>query len=92
MGGVAMFGVFLIGLSVAGAFGICSVMHMKFNTASAQVLPFLLLGLGVDDMFLMIFNFTEVSLLAHIPLEVSRRTPRRSKSEFNLFSRCLKAE
>ena len=35
-----------------------------------QVLPFLMLGLGVDDMFLLACHFAHVSNLQYIPIEV----------------------
>uniref|UniRef100_H2Z0N8 SSD domain-containing protein n=1 Tax=Ciona savignyi TaxID=51511 RepID=H2Z0N8_CIOSA len=36
---------------------------------SLQVLPFLMLGLGVDDMFLMAHHFGEIAVLSYIPFD-----------------------
>ncbi|CAK8675849.1 unnamed protein product [Clavelina lepadiformis] len=68
-GAVGVLGVLLVALSVAAGLGISSVIGISFNAASTQVLPFLLLGLGVDDMFLMAHHFGEISVLSYIPFE-----------------------
>nr|XP_009858682.2 protein patched homolog 1 isoform X1 [Ciona intestinalis] len=69
---VGILGVVLVALSVAGGLGICSAIGISFNAASTQVLPFLMLGLGVDDMFLMAHHFGEIAVLSYIPF--SERT------------------
>ncbi|CAM9853375.1 unnamed protein product [Chrysoparadoxa australica] len=49
--GLAGAGVTIIMLAGLGAYGFCSGLNVPF-TALAQVLPFVLLGIGVDDMFI----------------------------------------
>ncbi|KAM8930314.1 protein patched homolog 2 [Pelodytes ibericus] len=61
-GAVGLAGVMLVALSVASGLGLCSLLGISFNAATTQVLPFLALGIGVDDMFLLAHAFTETSL------------------------------
>uniref|UniRef100_A0A8C5S5U3 Patched 2 n=1 Tax=Laticauda laticaudata TaxID=8630 RepID=A0A8C5S5U3_LATLA len=60
-GAVGLAGVLLVALSVAAGLGLCSLLGISFNAATTQVLPFLALGIGVDDMFLLAHAFTETS-------------------------------
>ncbi|KFO74711.1 Protein patched 1 [Cuculus canorus] len=66
-GAVGLVGVLLVALSVASGLGLCSLLGISFNAATTQVLPFLALGIGVDDMFLLAHAFTENS--QHIPFK-----------------------
>uniref|UniRef100_A0A6I8PTB0 Patched 1 n=1 Tax=Ornithorhynchus anatinus TaxID=9258 RepID=A0A6I8PTB0_ORNAN len=52
-GAVGLAGVLLVALSVAAGLGLCSLLGISFNAATTQVLPFLALGVGVDDVFLL---------------------------------------
>uniref|UniRef100_A0AAR2JFA1 SSD domain-containing protein n=1 Tax=Pygocentrus nattereri TaxID=42514 RepID=A0AAR2JFA1_PYGNA len=52
-GAVGLAGVLLVTLSVAAGLGLCSLIGISFNAATTQVLPFLALGVGVDDVFLL---------------------------------------
>ncbi|MEE6495256.1 hypothetical protein FKM82_001993 [Ascaphus truei] len=61
-GAVGLAGVLLVALSVASGLGLCSLLGISFNAATTQVLPFLALGIGVDDMFLLAHAFTEAGL------------------------------
>ncbi|KAK7100530.1 hypothetical protein V1264_023464 [Littorina saxatilis] len=75
--GIGMAGVMLVSLSVAAGLGICSVLGITFNASTTQIIPFLALGLGVDDMFLIAHTYSETS--KHIPCselsgEVLKRT------------------
>eukprot|EP01023_Acetabularia_acetabulum_P066465 TRINITY_DN8980_c0_g1_i2.p1 TRINITY_DN8980_c0_g1~~TRINITY_DN8980_c0_g1_i2.p1 ORF type:complete len:577 (-),score=109.96 TRINITY_DN8980_c0_g1_i2:1018-2748(-) len=47
---IAIFSILAIGLAIASSFGLASAFGVKFNLV-VQTLPFLLLGLGVDDSF-----------------------------------------
>ncbi|XP_056600357.1 protein patched homolog 1 [Triplophysa dalaica] len=58
-GAVGLAGVLLVALSVAAGLGLCSLLGLSFNAATTQVLPFLALGIGVDDMFLLAHSFTQ---------------------------------
>ncbi|MBN3325395.1 PTC1 protein, partial [Atractosteus spatula] len=66
-GAVGLVGVLLVALSVAAGLGLCSLLGISFNAATTQVLPFLALGIGVDDMFLLAHSFTETS--SNIPFK-----------------------
>uniref|UniRef100_A0AAQ5YDZ5 SSD domain-containing protein n=1 Tax=Amphiprion ocellaris TaxID=80972 RepID=A0AAQ5YDZ5_AMPOC len=67
-GAVGLAGVLLVALSVAAGLGLCSLLGLSFNAATTQVLPFLALGIGVDDMFLLAHSFTETGI--NIPFKV----------------------
>uniref|UniRef100_H3DCR3 Patched 2 n=1 Tax=Tetraodon nigroviridis TaxID=99883 RepID=H3DCR3_TETNG len=66
-GAVGLAGVLLMALSVAAGLGLCSLLGLSLNAATTQVLPFLALGIGVDDMFLLAHSFRETG--SDIPLE-----------------------
>ncbi|XP_068677045.1 protein patched homolog 1-like isoform X1 [Montipora foliosa] len=51
-------GVLLVTVAVSSGLGFCSFIGIKFNAASTQILPFLALGLGVDDMFLLAHTYS----------------------------------
>ncbi|CAL1543201.1 unnamed protein product, partial [Lymnaea stagnalis] len=63
--GIGMAGVLLVSLSVAAGLGICSLLGINFNASTTQIIPFLALGLGVDDMFLIAHTFFENA--DHVP-------------------------
>eukprot|EP01026_Neomeris_dumetosa_P062917 TRINITY_DN5965_c0_g1_i1.p1 TRINITY_DN5965_c0_g1~~TRINITY_DN5965_c0_g1_i1.p1 ORF type:complete len:894 (+),score=109.62 TRINITY_DN5965_c0_g1_i1:70-2751(+) len=50
---IALFSIIAIGLAIASSFGLASLFGIKFNLV-VQTLPFLLLGLGVDDSFVIL--------------------------------------
>uniref|UniRef100_A0A8C4L1F5 Patched 2 n=1 Tax=Equus asinus asinus TaxID=83772 RepID=A0A8C4L1F5_EQUAS len=58
-GAVGLAGVLLVALAVASGLGLCALLGIAFNAATTQVLPFLALGIGVDDIFLLAHAFTE---------------------------------
>ena len=60
-GCMGILGVLLVSLSVAAGLGLCSLAGIDFNVASTQVLPFLALGLGVDDMFLLSHAYRDLN-------------------------------
>ncbi|PVD22694.1 hypothetical protein C0Q70_15950 [Pomacea canaliculata] len=59
--GIGMAGVALVSLAVAAGLGMCSVLGITFNASTTQIIPFLALGLGVDDMFLLAHTYAECS-------------------------------
>ena len=50
-------GVLLVAIAVAAGVGLANSAGIRLNATSTQVLPFLLLGLGVDDMFVLAHSF-----------------------------------
>ncbi|XP_074991914.1 protein patched homolog 1-like [Calonectris borealis] len=68
-GAVGLAGVVLVALSVAAGLGLCSLIGISFNAATTQVLPFLALGVGVDDVFLLVHAFSETGQNKRIPFE-----------------------
>jgi len=54
---LGLFGVLTVALGIGSGLGVASMLGIKFNATSIQVLPFLLLGLGVDDMFIVAGSF-----------------------------------
>ncbi|KAK3783201.1 hypothetical protein RRG08_046993 [Elysia crispata] len=75
--GIGMAGVVLVSLSVAAGLGICSVLGISFNASTTQIIPFLALGLGVDDMFLIAHTYHENADLVpnqEVTGEVLKRT------------------
>lgn len=53
-------GFILILVGNAAAYGIIAIAGIKFNHTMLQALPFLALGLGVDDLFLLLHAFRQV--------------------------------
>jgi hypothetical protein len=54
---VGLIGVGFVSLATGCGLGICAIAGVTFNATSTKVLPFLLLGLGVDDMFVLAMNY-----------------------------------
>jgi Niemann-Pick C1 protein len=50
---VSMMGILVIGLALAASFGLCFYMQIFFADMH-PIIPFLLLGIGVDDMFVIV--------------------------------------
>lgn len=57
-----MAGVMLICATVAAGLGFCALLGIPFNATTTQIVPFLALGLGVHDMFLMTHTYAELSI------------------------------
>ncbi|MDA9173054.1 hypothetical protein N9O24_00560 [bacterium] len=57
---VGVLGVCIVVLGMMASLGIGCFMRIKFNVYSVQILPFLLVGLGVNDMFLCAHNYCDV--------------------------------
>ncbi|XP_064605910.1 protein patched homolog 1-like [Liolophura sinensis] len=64
---VGILGVLLVALSVAAGLGMCSALGISFNASTTQIIPFLALGLGVDDMFLIAHTYSENFRSSNIP-------------------------
>ncbi|CAL4069872.1 unnamed protein product [Meganyctiphanes norvegica] len=65
--GLGLAGVLLVSVSVAAGLGFCALLNLPFNASTTQVLPFLALGLGVDDMFLLAYTFADTADNINIP-------------------------
>lgn len=53
-------GVILVTYSSICGLGLSTAMGINFNAATTQIVPFLSLGLGIDDMFLLLHNYDEI--------------------------------
>uniref|UniRef100_H3DQ68 SSD domain-containing protein n=1 Tax=Tetraodon nigroviridis TaxID=99883 RepID=H3DQ68_TETNG len=73
-GAMGLAGVLLVTLSVAAGLGLCSLLGITFNAATTQVLPFLALGVGVDDVFLLAHAFSETGQNKRIAFRAQDRT------------------
>lgn len=65
-GGLAVAGILLISLSTASGLGLCALLGLKFNACSTQVIPFLVMGMSLNDMFIFsqTYSFTDFSGIA----------------------------
>jgi patched 1 len=59
--GVGLGGVILVGLTVSAGLGLCAVLGLPFNASTIQIVPFLALGLGMSDLFLLLQAYAEQS-------------------------------
>lgn len=57
--GIGVAGVLLVSVTVAAGLGFCSLLGIAFNAATTQIIPFLALGLGVDNMFHLTHTYAE---------------------------------
>lgn len=57
-------GVFLVTYSSICGLGVTTWLGINFNAATTQIVPFLTLGLGIDDMFLLLHNYDEIRHIA----------------------------
>ncbi|KAL3113722.1 hypothetical protein niasHT_016011 [Heterodera trifolii] len=57
---LAIIGVLVITLASVAGLGLSTAMNIHFNAATTQIVPFLTLGLGIDDMFLLLHNYNDV--------------------------------
>lgn len=84
--GVGLAGICIVGLAVASSFGLAGLLDIPFNPTSTQVLPFLALGLGVDDMFVLAHHFKAYGSSAVDPAEMVRLCLVRLSTMFDRFS------
>ncbi|CAG0881976.1 unnamed protein product [Cyprideis torosa] len=76
--GLGISGVLLTCLAVAAGLGICAMLGIPFNASTTQIVPFLALGLGMDDLFFLCHTFRMLSPAssagAHETLTMQERT------------------
>ncbi|CAL4137274.1 unnamed protein product, partial [Meganyctiphanes norvegica] len=68
---LSLLGLSSVGLSIGVSYGLCSAFGFPYGPVNS-ILPFLLLGLGVDDMFVIIQAWNNLS-----PLEINEELPER---------------
>ena len=56
-----MIGICSIGLGIITCYGLAGIFGIP-NTSMNSVLPFLLLGIGIDDMFVIVQTFTNIKV------------------------------
>ncbi|VDM59797.1 unnamed protein product [Angiostrongylus costaricensis] len=57
---LSFIGVVLVTYSSICGLGMTTALGINFNAATTQIVPFLSLGLGIDDMFLLLHNYDEI--------------------------------
>uniref|UniRef100_A0A0N5A2S4 SSD domain-containing protein n=1 Tax=Parastrongyloides trichosuri TaxID=131310 RepID=A0A0N5A2S4_PARTI len=57
---ISFLGVLIITYSSIAGLGLATYFGIQFNAATTQIVPFLTLGLGVDDMFLLLHNYNNL--------------------------------
>uniref|UniRef100_A0A0N4ULA9 SSD domain-containing protein n=1 Tax=Dracunculus medinensis TaxID=318479 RepID=A0A0N4ULA9_DRAME len=57
---LSILGVLLVTYASISGLGLSTWLDIQFNAATTQIVPFLTLGLGVDDMFLLLYNYNEL--------------------------------
>ena len=57
--GLGIAGVLLVAITVAAGLGFCALIGIAFNASTTQIVPFLALGLGVDNMFLLTHTYAQ---------------------------------
>uniref|UniRef100_A0AC35U3X0 SSD domain-containing protein n=1 Tax=Rhabditophanes sp. KR3021 TaxID=114890 RepID=A0AC35U3X0_9BILA len=62
--GLGFAGVLLVTFSSVAGLGLSTWLGIEFNAATTQIVPFLTLGLGVDDMFLLLHNYNNLLKVA----------------------------
>jgi len=59
--GLAFAGILTVTFASIAGLGLATWFGIHFNAATTQVLPFLALGVGVDNVFLLLFNYPQAS-------------------------------
>ena len=70
LAGLGLSGVFLVILSVASGLGLCAFIDIPFNAITTQVLPCLVVVIGVKPIFIMTQTYAEICT-SDIAMEVS---------------------
>lgn len=62
--GLALAGVLVVTFASVAGLGLATWFGIEFNAATTQIVPFLTLGIGVDNMFMLLHNYRDVVKLA----------------------------
>src|SRR6201999_2958103 len=68
-------GILIVLMSVSGSVGLFSAAGVKVTLIIAEVIPFLVLAVGVDNIFLIVHEFERVNI-SHADASVSERVSR----------------
>ena len=68
--GLGLSGIFLVLFAMAGGLGCCALIGLPFNASTTQIIPFLALALGVNNMFILIPTYAGVCDNPEISYEV----------------------
>ncbi|WKX98089.1 hypothetical protein Q1695_013633 [Nippostrongylus brasiliensis] len=63
--GLALAGVLTVTFASVSGLGLATWCGIEFNAATTQIVPFLTLGIGVDNMFMLLHNYHDVILLTN---------------------------
>lgn len=69
--GIGIAGVIVVSITVAAGLGFCALLGIPFNAATTQIIPFLALGLGVDNMFHLTHTYAESDSEGNIDVSMS---------------------
>src|SRR5690349_7270422 len=72
---LGVFGILIVLMSVSGSVGLFSAAGVKVTLIIAEVIPFLVLAVGVDNIFLIVHEFERVNI-SHPDEEVDERVGR----------------
>lgn len=65
---LGMMGVIFIALAAVAGLGLCSLLGLPFNASTTQTIPFLALGLGMDNMFLLAHTYASDYIVLNVPV------------------------
>ena len=85
---VGMIGMLIVLIANLGGFGLIATFRIKYNHVMLQALPYLSLGLGVDDMFLLINYYKMIDKQDREPRDVLRELFREAGISVTLTSFC----
>ncbi|ETN74205.1 patched family protein [Necator americanus] len=63
--GLALAGVLTVTFASVSGLGLATWFGIEFNAATTQIVPFLTLGIGVDNMFMLLHNYHDVMSLTN---------------------------
>lgn len=66
---LSLAGLLCVGLAIVCSYGICSAFRIIYGPVH-NILPFLLMGIGIDDMFVIIQNWNNLS-----PVDAKKSIP-----------------